>query len=247
VFATISATLKYADEQKKQKTISSQKVKKVEWACNFSNEKFNTTFDAIVEHSVPPSSCLVFWYSGLNQCNDALKTGIPVTELPNDLKLPEAQNTLASDNNRNSNKAARSQPRDCGVVVTLHDPTQLNDEDFKYFPNREVVVACSIPKRMLTIMHQTGSSSLSSSSSSLLSSGKTESGIRVISALVIQALRGSYFGEVEDAKRWYLGEIFLPPKVIRRAYQLIEDCSESKDSDLTKKPVLKVCVVFDNG
>jgi hypothetical protein len=76
--------------------------------------------------------------------------------------------------------------------------------------------------------------------SSLLSSGKTESGIRVISALVIQALRGSYFGEVEDAKRWYLGEIFLPPKVIRRAYQLIEDCAESFNYEAM---VLKVMLI----
>jgi hypothetical protein len=216
------ATIRYLEEKKKSDKVKEISTKKVEWACNFANEKFKTTFDAILEHSVPPSSCLVFWYTDLKSAEQALNSGIPAVPIQRQQGAGKLNDLLGQ---RNDNLG--------GVYVTLHDPTCLDEQDLKIFPVREVVLACSVPRRWLTSLHNV---TLPSSSSISRSGGNKNDGdngvpgvynssdsVRVISSFSLQAMRTTYFGFIEDSRPWLSGGIFLPPKVIRRAYQLISN------------------------
>ena len=88
-------------------------------ACGFSDEKFQTTFDAIEKGVIPPSHCLVFWYSSLFSVQRALRTGIAVS---------------ASEG---------------GIYFTLNRPKGLTDEEKSQFGSCEAFAVVSVPKRLL--------------------------------------------------------------------------------------------------
>jgi hypothetical protein len=201
--ALMSALLHYYEEKRITDKLKDRSTNKVEYAVDFSTVKFNTTFDAIVEHSVPPSSCLVFWYTDMVHAKQALKSGIPATPLKGDLK---SLSSLLGQ--RSGGIASRLNSNDVGgVVVTLNSPALLDETDMQYFKVREVVLACSVPRRWLTSVNAIDGGG---------------SGIRVISSFSMQAIRGNYYGQIDDSRPWFNGGIFLPPKAIRRAYQLID-------------------------
>jgi hypothetical protein len=247
--AVSSATARFIEEQKKNKLSKSFGTNHVEWACEFSDVKFKTTFDAIQEHSVPPSSCLVFWYTDMKSAKQALLSGIPAIDLKGSDWLKkqclgngggnggggssgdgddELPNSSSSNNNILEGCDTLSEG---GVLVTLHSPPELNEEDKLNFPVREVVLACSIPRRWLS------SSCIDASLEALPSNDDIKQeqvpdicSLRLISAQSLQALRGSYFGHIAESKPWFKGGIFLPPKVIRRAYQLQPQGSPSSSN-----------------
>eukprot|EP00615_Pteridomonas_danica_P010831 CAMPEP_0114328780 /NCGR_PEP_ID=MMETSP0101-20121206/631_1 /TAXON_ID=38822 ORGANISM="Pteridomonas danica, Strain PT" /NCGR_SAMPLE_ID=MMETSP0101 /ASSEMBLY_ACC=CAM_ASM_000211 /LENGTH=344 /DNA_ID=CAMNT_0001458209 /DNA_START=3088 /DNA_END=4118 /DNA_ORIENTATION=+ len=115
--------------QKKHQEIKEYKATTNEWAIGFSENKFNTTFDAIWKHSVPSSHILVFHYTSFQHAVNARKSGIP------------------------------AQKRFNGVPLTLRQPHKAIQSDFaifgeenelkpKEFPHEEVLVL-SLPKQFL--------------------------------------------------------------------------------------------------
>jgi hypothetical protein len=72
---------RYQKEQK-DRAEHAAKLIKIEWACGFSANKFNTTFEYVVQRSIPASHHMVFYYCSLSQAQDIILTGdIPATKL----------------------------------------------------------------------------------------------------------------------------------------------------------------------
>lgn len=100
-----------------------------------------------------------------------------------------------------------------GIVFTFTRPLDFANlaESEWSFPKqtREVVLACSVPSRLLFL--------LPGSSSEVLLTGNA-----------LKALRGSYLGSITDRQPWIEGSVFLPPHRIIRAYQLVEALSDEQ-------------------
>jgi hypothetical protein len=164
---------------------------KVEWACNFTANKFKTTFEAVVESSVSASQVLVFFYSSLTEVDQVLRSGFPAIA------------------------------RRGGVVFTLHSPHDLLEADTAAFPCREAFVACALPVRFLrSYTDAPGTppvprapepfrddedsveaemelvSSASKFVSTALGGVEGSSSLRLVSRQALEAMRGSFFGEV---------------------------------------------------
>jgi hypothetical protein len=77
----VTSILRYRKEKEEKKKFKAQKSRKVEWACNFTVDKFSTTFDAYAKNSMPQLSCLVYIYTSLHEADMALKSGLPVKKL----------------------------------------------------------------------------------------------------------------------------------------------------------------------
>jgi hypothetical protein len=110
---------RHLEEERELRRKREARVTKVEWACNFTANKFRTTFTAVVESSVPASHALVFFYASLAEIRQVLRSGLAVA------------------------------PGQKGVVVTLHRFHDLTEEDKAAFPCLGAFVACVVPKRML--------------------------------------------------------------------------------------------------
>jgi len=102
-----------------------------------------------------------------------------------------------------------------GIVVSLHQPHDLMDVEDAYFPHREAFVACSVLKESLEPF----------------SADDVEAPLRLVSAAVLTAMRGAYFGDVVDPRPWLEGKILLPPQCIVRAYLLDEFAADDNEDD----------------
>jgi hypothetical protein len=93
---------------------------KTEWACGFSeNIMLNTTFELVIESSVPPSHTLVLYNSSFDGITKALQSGIQ------------------ADSNCD------------GVLFTIHRYHDKTEEDKTIFPCRDAFVACALPARLM--------------------------------------------------------------------------------------------------
>ena len=113
-------------ELKEKRKRAMYTAKKVEWAIEFSAEKFDTTLDAVVDNAVPRSSVLVFWYGTRAEAATALRSGLHAVVL------------RELDYGRSS-----------GIPFTFNRPLRTDDTDSLYFASFEAVLACSIPRYLL--------------------------------------------------------------------------------------------------
>jgi hypothetical protein len=118
-FAVAVSLSRHLKEQRELRRRQEARVQKVEWAVGFTADKFRTTFEAVVESSVPPSHALVFYFASLAEIKQVLRSGVSVST--------QWQ----------------------GVLVSLHRPHDLTKEEKDAFPCREAIVACALPKRLL--------------------------------------------------------------------------------------------------
>jgi hypothetical protein len=152
---------------------------RLEPASGFTAGKFATTLDAVARNHVPPSSCLAFWYATAGGARRALRSGIA------------------------SRDQASKLAQGAGVVLTLHQPHELDAFDEAYFPydTRDAVLCCALPLHLLQ----------------RLPGDATESAVRVLSGAVLLALRGSYFGSLLNPNPWFNGQVLLPPHQVRNS------------------------------
>jgi len=132
----------------------------------------------------------------------------------------------AQDAVRGGIPAMKSQSGD-GVVVTLVSPQEIMRErgsggaallDVTIFPQHDAVLVCSLPRALLCAPTSTETASTFK--------------IRVLPYNVLAALRPAHFGRLADAERWHMGELFLPPQQILRAYQLFDSPAEKDSNNL---------------
>ena len=165
---------------------------KIEWAAHFDANKFATTFEAVQRAFIPPSHALIFHYSTLARAQAMIDSGVPCS------------------------KHFR------GAVFTLHSPKELDAQDDTTFPHQEVVLACSIPRFLLTPLNKGGPSC----------------GLRIVPSASLTAVRGGDFGSLRNPDPWYEGQVLLPPRCIVRAYQLVEQtsaCDRVSGSDYQRR------------
>ena len=124
----------YREEKRREARLEAN-VKKIEWACNFSDGKFGTTFDAVQHTKVPPSHCLAFFYASLAQISRVLRSGISV----------EAGALSVEAGGEHSGGEEEG-----GVLVTISPPHQLSEAEKAAFPSREAFVALCLPKTALS-------------------------------------------------------------------------------------------------
>jgi hypothetical protein len=167
---------------------------KLENAIAFTNQKFATTFHSIEQNVIPPSQCLVFCYCSALTARIAIVSGIHILEEVG------------------------------GIVFTLHLPRDLDDNDRKLFPNREAMLACSIPRGLLCKLTAYQMMSLN------LPDDDAES-LRFLNSNVLRALRPSYFGDIPRPSPWFAGYLLLPPFSIVRAYLIANLSFHAKEGD----------------
>jgi len=138
VSSILGMALKLGNDLLKEKRAKlAEKLRKasaMEWACEFSGNKFKTTCDSISQAAVPVSHALVFYYTSVHGARSCLRSGIPSHEAVS------------------------------GVAVTFRRPHDLTDRDVQVFtdacphpahPNSaktkpfEAVLALALPKRLL--------------------------------------------------------------------------------------------------
>mmetsp|Transcript_46260 Transcript_46260/g.59463 ORF Transcript_46260/g.59463 Transcript_46260/m.59463 type:complete len:919 (+) Transcript_46260:649-3405(+) len=136
---------------------SSQRVVHIEWAANFSQNKFQTTFDFVIRRNVPDSYVLAYYYTSFMEAKAILKFGgIPAQKLDPRLtvdrletpiitsvkkkKTPQ-QNTNNKSNKRKvthrdkMNDAKKEEESNVvfgsrgGIVVSLKGPHELSKDD----------------------------------------------------------------------------------------------------------------------
>ena len=56
----------------------SERLSKIEWACDFSATKFLTTFEKVMETAIPASHMLVFHYASIGAVKKMLRSGLSV-------------------------------------------------------------------------------------------------------------------------------------------------------------------------
>ena len=134
----------------------------IEWAVEFSSNKFQTTLEKVQKDHLPPTHALVFWYCSLLEAEAAILSGIPALLL----EVP-------------------------GVVVTLHRPHELDKLDLATFTNREAVLACAVPWHLLKPLEPRDSVEKEYQIVARSSSSSPSSALCVLSADMLMALRGS--------------------------------------------------------
>jgi hypothetical protein len=175
------------NKRKRRQAAKVKKLVKIEPAFEFTGVKFQTTFSAVIENSVPPSHRLVFVYGSLKDISRAVLSGVPA--------LPGRYD---------------------GVLFTTHYPHDLSEFEADLFGSAEAMLACSIPLRLLVpVSELEGAESMGTLTQ--------ESSLFLVPSSLMSAMRGnSFFGEVPDPTPWIKGSLLIPPKVIKRAYQLEE-------------------------
>jgi hypothetical protein len=168
----------------------------VQRATHFDAAQFKTTFENFVLNQVSSSACLLFWYGSLAQASKALESG------------------LVSTVQFTSRKAWVDPKSEPGLVLTCHQPHEVDDDDMALFPVREAVLAVMVPKALLATLPD-----------SELHGGRSgrDSALRKFPGKVLLALRGAYFGDLGDPEPWVHGLVHLPPHRIARAYRLVEN------------------------
>lgn len=89
-----------------------------------------------------------------------------------------------------------------GVVFSLDHHLELIDSN--YFSSKEVVLACSVPRKLLKPLHM------------------APANLRLLSSDILRAVRGDDFSELVDPHPWYSGEVFFPPGSIVRSYLCVD-------------------------
>jgi hypothetical protein len=83
----------------------------------------------------------------------------------------------------------------------------------------DAFVACVVPKRMLLAMSKSPAAAATAGGSSAL---------RLLPFGVLEAIRGSYFGDLADPKPWDEGRVMLLPSCMKRTYQVEEEAMEQQ-------------------
>ena len=123
-------------ELKAKKKKAKYTANKVEWAVDFSAEKFDTTIDAVVRNALPRSSALVFWYGTKADVERAIRSGLQA------VVLSELDYGFSS-----------------GILFTSNRPLRTDGTDCLFFQAFEAVLACSIPRHLLFELPSTTSGS----------------------------------------------------------------------------------------
>jgi hypothetical protein len=189
----------------KAKTVNELKEMKAansEDARSFSENKFNTTFEAIWKHSVPSSHTLVFHYTSYQLATMAKKSGIPAQRrfngVPLSLRHPYCVSQLDFD-----------------VFGVSHSNSDHSVDLERRFPNEEVLVL-SLPKQFLDP----------------LPGYEDDDGLCMISAQVLHAMRSTSFTAVVDSQPWVNGFALLPPHCILRSFLILEKSSNTSNKHL---------------
>ena len=188
VLVFMMAAWRNIQERKARAAQLERQALKIEWAAHFDANKFATTFDAVQRAFIPPSHALVFHYSTLAQAKAMIDSGIP------------------------SKKHYR------GAAFTVHSPKELDAQDHACFPSQEAVLACSVPRHLLTPLNK----------------GQPLCGLRVVPSASLSAVRGGDFGSLRNPDPWYEGQVLLPPRCIVRAYRLVEEPSANEVESVKK-------------
>eukprot|EP00615_Pteridomonas_danica_P010327 CAMPEP_0114337352 /NCGR_PEP_ID=MMETSP0101-20121206/6308_1 /TAXON_ID=38822 ORGANISM="Pteridomonas danica, Strain PT" /NCGR_SAMPLE_ID=MMETSP0101 /ASSEMBLY_ACC=CAM_ASM_000211 /LENGTH=623 /DNA_ID=CAMNT_0001469563 /DNA_START=199 /DNA_END=2070 /DNA_ORIENTATION=+ len=139
-----------------------------------------------------------------------------------------------------------------GLVVTLHNPSQLDEHDHHYFKSTEALIVCVVSRRHLLPFNPTFSTHSHNNSQEVNSkvnnlnnnqlidndnhdNNNTKKdkvhfqqpqqkyhGLRVLSGNILTAIRSECYNEILEPELWYKNYILLPPKQIVRAFQLKE-------------------------
>mmetsp|Transcript_10257 Transcript_10257/g.13387 ORF Transcript_10257/g.13387 Transcript_10257/m.13387 type:complete len:593 (+) Transcript_10257:165-1943(+) len=182
------------------------KADQIEEADEFTEEKFQTTFDFIARSSVPMSHVLAFHYTNLPLAKMARHSGIPAVEkfdgVPFTLRRPHVTNN--NDHfvfNTDSTSVS-------GDGVSEGNDVKLDSG----FPN-DAVVVLALPKALLEE----------------LPGFENDNCLFRISTALLKFLRPSSFTAVVNAKPWLNGVVLLSPSSIIRCYQLVKTPSYSPD------------------
>ena len=189
-FALCIGVSRYVVKKSKDRHRINSKAQTIENAVSYQTDEWKTTFDKLNRNYIPGLHCLVFWYTSFDSAKSALKSGIPALEsIPGIVDTP-------------------------GIVFTLNNPSDIDPDDETVFPKREVLMACSVRRCLLSRMK----------------GEMSDSNLRVLSGDVLRALRGENFENLTDYEPWLKGEVFLPPQQIVRAYQLVDQGGDTRNS-----------------
>jgi hypothetical protein len=115
----------HSSEEKRSQAKREKKIK-IEFAAEFTRNKFRTTLEYVIERSIPSSHVLCYYYTSLAQAKDCIKLNmIPATTLHG------------------------------GIIVSLKGPMDIEEDDpsLQYMgtlaKSKEAVVCLSLPKRCL--------------------------------------------------------------------------------------------------
>jgi len=208
--SVLGAFLRVQYDRAQKRSKREAMLHKVEWACEFSAEKFSTTFAAVVENEIANAHCLVFHYSSLVDAEAMLRSGIQVQARP---KMEH------------------------GIPFTLHQPHALSEVERSMFPNREAVLACSLPSQLLY---------------PLPTFEDPKHQMSFVSIRTLQSMRSSFFDELLQPQPWKDGFVFLPPQCIKRAFRISNDASGPSESAQENHIKIKVdsdqqmCLKYDS-
>jgi hypothetical protein len=192
-------------------------------ARNFNEKKFNTTFEAIWKHNIPASHTLVFHYASYQSAVNARKSGIPAHArfggVPLTLRQPH-RTTQSDFEVFNPHISSSSSSADTAALKELDnddDKMSLLGHKNKLFPNEEVLVL-ALPRKFLEP----------------LPGYDQDTGLCMVSADMMSAMRPTSFTAVLDDLPWMNGYTLLPPHTILRSF-LIMDKSSDHHSALAQK------------
>lgn len=113
---------------------------------------------------------------------------------------------------------------DDGIIVSLNQPHDLSDAEKLIFTHREALVALVLPRSIL------------------VPSPSSAEGIFSVPRSVLEAMRGSFAGDLVDPTLWHQGTPILLPQCIARAFQLEDSGVPGRDEDDVKGKRLSTVV-----
>jgi len=122
---------RYTKEQQ-DLTARSAKLVKIEWACEFSANKFNTTFEFVNAHFVPTSHVLAYYFTSMSNAIDIINRGsIPATKFPAAFHGDDdyGRDSLSLPSSSSSSSSSRSPNGAGGIVVSLRGPQHVVSGD----------------------------------------------------------------------------------------------------------------------
>jgi hypothetical protein len=117
---------RYSMERSHQRKMKARRAQAIEWACEFTPTKFETTLDEVERAHLLPSHAMAFHYCSLMKAQQCIKSGIGATM---------------------GGAFGASSPG--GVLFSLHRPHELTPSDDDFFADREAVLACALPWSLL--------------------------------------------------------------------------------------------------
>jgi len=208
IFAFCIGASRYLAKKSSDRIRIESQAQTIEDASSYNKEDWKATLDKINRNYIPGFHCLVFWYTSTKDARSALECGIHALE-----SIPGIADTP-------------------GIVFTLNNFIDNRPDDTSAFPERKVMLACSVRRSLLSCIE-----GKPKDSGSCIEGKPEDSGLRILSGDVLRALRSKNFDTLTDSKPWLQGEVFLPPQQIVRAYKLesstLESCSKQPTNFLT--------------